>query len=203
MRPAVLPRLLPASGYRRMRWKNGGGETTEILIEPPAATLDGFDWRLSMARVESAGPFSIFAGVDRSLVLLEGEGLRFHPVGRGETILDRQTPPIEFPADVAVEAAPIGGPVLDFNVMSRRSRCRHHLWRVELASRSTLTPCGATTVATVWGGGAAFRGQDWQVATEAGDSLHWEGPASVPIEVEPTAPLTLLVVEFSPVQPPG
>ena len=186
-----------------MRWKNGGGETTEILIEPRASTLDGFDWRLSMARVENAGPFSIFAGVDRSLVLLEGEGLRFHRMGRDEIVLDRHTPPIEFPAEAAVEAAPIGGSILDFNVMSRRSRVRHRLRRFELASRSTLTPCGATTVVTVWGAGAIFRDRDWQVAAEAGDSLLWQGVASVPIEIEPTAPLTLLVVQFSPVQSPG
>lgn len=52
--------LLPET-MRRMPWKNGGGITTEIAIAPPGATLDAFDWRISTARVEAAGPFSRFA----------------------------------------------------------------------------------------------------------------------------------------------
>ena len=67
-------RILRAESYRRMPWKNGGGETTEIAVSPEGAGLDDFDWRVSMARVESSGPFSLFAGIDRTLAILEGEG---------------------------------------------------------------------------------------------------------------------------------
>ena len=67
-------RILRAGNYRRMKWKNGGGETTEIALFPENAGLNDFDWRISMARVESAGPFSLFPGVDRTLSILEGEG---------------------------------------------------------------------------------------------------------------------------------
>ncbi|MDP1908248.1 MAG: HutD family protein, partial [Hyphomicrobium sp.] len=42
-------RILRAKDYRRMPWKNGGGETTEIAISPEGAALDSFDWRVSMA----------------------------------------------------------------------------------------------------------------------------------------------------------
>ena len=59
-----------------MRWKNGGGETAEIAVSPPGAALDAFDWRLSMAKVETDGPFSAFPGIDRTLAILEGEGIR-------------------------------------------------------------------------------------------------------------------------------
>ena len=41
--------VLRAADHRRMPWKNGRGETTEIAIWPPTAGLDGFDWRISMA----------------------------------------------------------------------------------------------------------------------------------------------------------
>ena len=59
-------RVLRAADYPRMPWKNGGGETAEILVEPAGAPLDSFDWRLSMARVAADGPFSLFPGVERT-----------------------------------------------------------------------------------------------------------------------------------------
>ncbi|TIN81446.1 MAG: HutD family protein, partial [Mesorhizobium sp.] len=68
-------RILRAAEYRSMPWKNGGGVTTEIAVSPSGAGLDDFDWRVSMARVELSGPFSQFAGIDRTLAVLEGEGI--------------------------------------------------------------------------------------------------------------------------------
>lgn len=56
-------------------WKNGGGTTREVCAFPPGATLDGFDWRLSMATVAKDGPFSAFPGIDRVLIVLAGGGL--------------------------------------------------------------------------------------------------------------------------------
>ncbi len=53
-------------------WKNGGGRTAEILAMPEGAGLDGFDWRISTAEVAQSGPFSLFAGLDRWLTVLEG-----------------------------------------------------------------------------------------------------------------------------------
>ena len=74
--------ILRAENYRRMRWKNGGGETAEIAVSPDSAGLDDFDWRVSMATVEAGGPFSMFAGVDRTLSILEGEGILLVVEGR-------------------------------------------------------------------------------------------------------------------------
>ena len=68
-------RLIRSKSYRRMPWKNGGGETTEIAVSPQNASLEAFDWRVSMARVESDGPFSAFPGIDRTLAVLEGQGI--------------------------------------------------------------------------------------------------------------------------------
>ena len=84
--------VLRAENYRRMPWKNGGGETTEIAVFPAGAGLDDFDWRVSMARVESSGPFSVFPGIDRTLAILEGEG--HYPVDRRTHPLrpDRRVP---------------------------------------------------------------------------------------------------------------
>lgn len=53
-------------------WKNGGGETAEILCHPQGAGFGDFNWRISTARVASSGPFSTFEGIDRILTVLEG-----------------------------------------------------------------------------------------------------------------------------------
>src|SRR6185503_6522373 len=68
-------RLLRHADYRRMRWKNGGGWTTELAVCPDAQ--DGtFDWRISIAEIESDGAFSTFPDCDRHIALLEGAGMR-------------------------------------------------------------------------------------------------------------------------------
>ena len=69
-------RLFAPDEYRRMPWKNGGGSTDEIATYPRGAGLDAFDWRVSIAHVASDGPFSRFPGVERTITLLEGAGMR-------------------------------------------------------------------------------------------------------------------------------
>ena len=68
-------RILRASGHKRMPWKNGKGETIEIAVFPEGASVDTFDWRISMAPVASNGPFSVFPGIDRTLSILTGDGM--------------------------------------------------------------------------------------------------------------------------------
>ena len=69
-------RVLSPADYRRMPWKNGGGHTTEIAAEPPGAGTASFVWRVSVADIAQDGPFSAFPGIDRTLVLLSGRGMR-------------------------------------------------------------------------------------------------------------------------------
>ena len=125
-------RILRAGNYRRMKWRNGGGETAEIAVSPEDAGLDDFDWRVSMARVESAGPFSLFPGVYRTLSILEGEGVVLDIEGRLPVRLTGVSEPYGFPADVAVHAGLVGGPITDLNVMTRRGRHAHRVTRHEV-----------------------------------------------------------------------
>src|SRR5258707_14720415 len=69
-------RVLSPSDYRRMPWKNGGGHTHEIAAHPEGAGMAAFAWRVSIAEIAQDGPFSSFPGVDRTLVLLAGNGGR-------------------------------------------------------------------------------------------------------------------------------
>jgi hypothetical protein len=97
-------RIIRAADYRRMRWKNGGGETIEIAVSPPDSSLDDFHWRVSMAHVASAGPFSHFTGVDRSLAVIAGDGIVLRLGGRGEVKLTHAAAPFAFPGDLPVDA---------------------------------------------------------------------------------------------------
>jgi environmental stress-induced protein Ves len=117
--------ILRAENHRRMRWKNGGGETAEIAVFPEGAGLDDFGWRVSMATVEAGGPFSAFPSVDRTLSILEGEGIALEIDGRPPVTLTQGAAPYGFAADAATHANLVGGPISDLNVMTRRGVYRH------------------------------------------------------------------------------
>ena len=100
-------------------WKNGGGNTREIVCQPLGADMDGFDWRVSIATIAQAGPFSAFAGVDRVIMLLDGAGVHLHGAGV-EHRLDVPLRPFAFSGDVALGCDVLGAVSTDFNVMTRR-----------------------------------------------------------------------------------
>ena len=131
-------KLLRAQDYKIVPWKNGGGRTAEIAVFPPNATMEEFDWRLSMADVASDGPFSVFPDIDRTLTLLEGEGMALEIEGRDSVVLDPASAPLAFPGDVPVMARLVGGPIRDLNVMSRRGRYTHRVERLEIDGSRTL-----------------------------------------------------------------
>ena len=92
-------RILRSAYYREMPWKNGGGTTTEIAVSPPGAATDGFDWRISMASVQSDGWFSEFPQVDRTLSILQGNGILLSISGGAEVQICQASEPFHFPAD--------------------------------------------------------------------------------------------------------
>lgn len=134
-------RLLRQTDYRTMPWKNGGGETTEIVVSPAGAGLDDFDWRISMALVKGDGPFSVFNGIDRTLSILAGEGMNLTIDGAAHT-LTQDSAPLPFPADVATTATLVNGAITDLNVMSRRGVIRHNVERIALTGGRTIATRG-------------------------------------------------------------
>ena len=109
--------VIAANEYRRERWKNGTGWTRQIVRVPDA---EAWDWRLSIAEIEQDGPFSVFAGVDRELVLTRGNGLRLHfDDGQSCELL----PPharVRFAGERGIRGELLDGPTHDFNLMWRR-----------------------------------------------------------------------------------
>ena len=127
---------------RAAPWKNGGGSTMEIAISPHDASLAEFDWRISLATITADGPFSSFPGIDRSLMLLDGDSVQLTLDGTRKVTLSAAQPMLWFPGE-AVVSAQVKGPTTDFNVMTRRDRCRHQLEKItapgKLARRSDVT----------------------------------------------------------------
>jgi environmental stress-induced protein Ves len=114
------------SALAAMPWKNGGGTTQEVVCWPPGAGLDDFDWRVSIATIAAGGPFSVFPGVDRTIMLLEGEGVRLRAAGFDHS-LDAPYEPFAFDGEVAVACELLGGTSTDFNLMVRRAGGRAEL----------------------------------------------------------------------------
>lgn len=109
-------------------WKNGGGFTREIVSQPHGAEAGNFDWRVSVATIASSGPFSAFPGVDRTIMLLQGDGVQLQsgpdPAFAFSHRLDRPAQPFSFAGDVPVHCTLLGGESSDLNVMTRRGKYR-------------------------------------------------------------------------------
>jgi environmental stress-induced protein Ves len=188
-------RILRAADYRVMPWKNGGGTTTEIAVSPDGAGLDAFDWRISMARVEGSGPFSSFAGIDRTLSVLEGEGIVLDVAGQPAARLTPVSQPFTFPADLPTSAALIAGPITDLNVMTRRGRMLHSVERMAISRPVDIaTPAGSTLVLCHKGEAVCSEAQSIRLGPL--DTLLLGPDASV-LRVEPARDATLFVVRIT------
>jgi environmental stress-induced protein Ves len=111
--------VYPAAERQFRPWKNGGGQTAEIAVSPAGAGFGDFDWRISTAIVATDGPFSCFPEVDRVLTVIEGGAMRLQVAGQVH-LLDAASPPLAFAGEAPCTAELLAGPLLDFNVMTRR-----------------------------------------------------------------------------------
>jgi environmental stress-induced protein Ves len=146
-----------------MPWKNGGGTTTEIVVEPEALGLgDRFLYRVSIADVEASGPFSRFDGYDRHIFLLDGDGMTLSCGEHGVIALRERMVPRSFPGEWDVRGTLVGGPVRDYNLIVDRARADSSLG-VETLEAPVTYACepGTTVIVTVLDGvlaGLADRG---------------------------------------------
>ncbi len=121
-----MHQVLQPADYVRKPWKNGGGVALDLHVEPPGAGMDAFDWRASIALVQRSGPFSHFPGVDRTIVLLDGGGMRLDSTG-WQADMNLLFEPVHFPGELAIECTLGNGPTRDFNLMVRRDVARAQL----------------------------------------------------------------------------
>lgn len=173
MATAPATTVLRAQDYRRMRWKNGAGWTSEVFRCPDA---DDWNWRVSLAEVETDAPFSTFPGVERALVLLEGEGMRLRfDDGEVRDLL----PPCgmqRFAGERPLVGQLVDGPSRDFNLMWKRGHADVQLWRRPLAGAMVLfAEPGETWVAHLLAGQAHFPGQAGPGVMAPGDTAILRG----------------------------
>jgi environmental stress-induced protein Ves len=195
-------RLIRPAEYRRMPWKNGGGETMEIAIAPPGAALDAFDWRISMARVAVDGPFSRFPGIDRTLMILDGRGIRLAIAGSASVDLTADSDPLPFSGDVATSANLILGPITDLNVMTRRGRFTHAMTRHRIDAPLDLAIDADTALLLCAAGNAQVTTSDGTVRLAARESLLADDRPRGPWRLVPETPSLLVVIEIR-LSPPG
>lgn len=140
-----MNRLIQYASLRPTPWKNGGGVTTELAMSPPGAGLGDFDWRVSLASIAEDGPFSQFPGVDRTLVMVAGDGVLLE-VGDERVVLSPSEPLVEFAGEDPVHATVSGQSTLDFNVLTRRGSYRHRIERFEVCGSVPLPRRSGTTL---------------------------------------------------------
>ena len=78
-----------------------------------------------MVTVASNAPFSVFAGIDRTLSILEGQGMELDIAGRSPAVLKQASDPLAFPADAPTSARLVSGTIVDLNVMTKRGQWMH------------------------------------------------------------------------------
>ncbi|WP_426229879.1 HutD/Ves family protein [Pararhizobium sp. DWP3-4] len=186
--------VLRAKDYRRMPWKNGGGETVEIAVFPPETDLTNFGWRVSMATVASDGPFSVFTGINRTLSILEGEGMELDIAGREPVVLTRASEPLAFPADAATSARLVSGTIVDLNVMTRRGQWAHRVERRVFEGDHPLDAEGGVTMLLSLGNLRIDSGEHAEELARL-DCAIIEGPCRVSSDM----PVEAYLIRISPV----
>nr|WP_210300936.1 HutD family protein [Rhizobium sp. BK619] len=177
-----------------MPWKNGGGETVEIAVSPEDAGLAGFDWRVSMATVATDGPFSIFPGIDRTLAILNGNGMTLDIEGWAPA-LTTASDPLAFPADIPVAARLEDGAITDLNVMTRRAVLVHTLMRLEIDGGRTLPLTSSTCLLLCHRGALSFAQGGETGALASGDALLITDAGEIELKIDGEATCYLASID--------
>ncbi|WP_249678294.1 HutD/Ves family protein [Pseudomonas abieticivorans] len=121
--------VLRAAHYPRMPWKNGGGSTEEITRDTGTG-LDGFGWRVSIADIAESGGFSSFAGYQRIITVLQGDGMILKVDGHDSRPL-KPFDAFDFAGEAAVSSELLGGAIRDFNLIYSPARYKARLQWLE------------------------------------------------------------------------
>lgn len=121
----MRPVRLPASGFRRTPWKNGGGVTLDIADEYRPGTepgsWTGMVWRFGRTTIGTPGPFSDLGGYDRILTVVTGRGLVLHAPDGAALDIREPLRPAAFPGERVLRSELEAGPVEVVNLIGDRS----------------------------------------------------------------------------------
>jgi len=107
--------IVDATKVTPQPWRNGGGHTRELITWPAEG-----DWKLRISRadIESDGPFSVFAQVQRWFAVIRGAGVVL-AFAEDERTLRCGDEPLCFDGGQAPGCKLLGGPSQDLNLMAR------------------------------------------------------------------------------------
>jgi environmental stress-induced protein Ves len=144
--------ILREADFVTVPWKNGGGLTREILKAPADAA--GFDWRLSLATIAAAGPFSAFPGYQRTLVLVRGAGVELAFGAHGRTRLDAVGKAASFDGAWSTTCELIDGESTDLNLIVAQGRVESDARVVSITSAEGVDTAGwdETLICCISGG---------------------------------------------------
>lgn len=175
-----------------MAWKNGGGLTRNLTIEPEDAGFDDFLWRVSIADVNQSGDFSRFPGVDRTIVLLEGDGMILEFDDGTRFPLTTPFVPHAFAGELGIRAKLTGEASRDFNLMVRRGRAKA---TVEVCRSECRFPKAASSVWFCARGGFRLLMNRGEVVIPSGH-LFRAAPEEAPARAIPDTPGAVLIAVF-------
>jgi environmental stress-induced protein Ves len=102
------------SEHLAMPWANGKGISYEIASDRD--TSNQWSWRVAIAPVVEDGPFSSLPGIDRHLVVIDGNGMVLEV--NGMTVECSSGQVVSFAGDATTSARLIDGPVIDVGLMT-------------------------------------------------------------------------------------
>ncbi|WEN15931.1 HutD family protein [Rhodanobacter sp. AS-Z3] len=170
-------------------WKNGLGRTRELAIHPPAAGSEDFEWRVSIAEVDSAAPFSTFPGIDRLIALIDGDGFNMTLDDEATHALTQPLVPFSFPGEATVAVSLFGGPTRDFNLMLRRNRVAGDVlaWHGpavhQIFAPIALVFCVQGRIDTI--DGPLQAGEAWLPSSHDSAATLHDGALALAVQVEP------------------
>ncbi|MBN2857169.1 MAG: HutD family protein [Candidatus Delongbacteria bacterium] len=109
--------------YKTVPWKNGRGTTRELAVHF-GEDEERYLWRISIAGVTEDGPFSEFQDYERTLMMIEGQGIKLSHSDGTEIKLNKAYDKAEFSGDLITVAELADGSIKDFNVIVLRGRCQ-------------------------------------------------------------------------------
>lgn len=121
-------------------WKNGGGTTRQLAVSPTDATANDFLWRISIAQIDAAGEFSAFPGIDRTILLWHGDGVKLRSPAWPDHRLEDPRAPFRFRGEEDVVCDMLGGPTQDLNLMVRRGKVEA-MFEIVRESRYAVPAC--------------------------------------------------------------
>ncbi len=159
--------LIDVPAVKPQPWRNGGGQTRELLVWPATGP---WQLRISRADIDRDGAFSAFDGVKRWFAVLHGAGVSLQ-LGPSAHTLRPGDAALSFDGAQAPDCRLIDGPTQDLNLMAIGGDSEMTLAQAGVAWHAPHTMRGLySTVAGHW-----QRGPDRQAV--AAHHLLWDDAA--------------------------